>query len=477
MARSQRSLIIWRFTIAMPCRVYTLPEAPAESAPDIDLEALAYTLQVGREAMKYRAVFLVRDIAELYQRLIAFAQGGVITEGCWHGEVHQGKRAALLGAGGASQQLVARWISEDTLDKVAEAWTRGDVVDWQLFYGEDRPPRLHLPTYPFARERYEAAENLAAEAEARAVARVIAERGREALTREDVSLPEEAVEPFELMTFEEVWEEQAPAQTHVRPQTLVCFLSDPDHQHVLREMANQKVPGSRLIFIAQHGAARKPDQHVSSDAAVFHIDPLEKASYTNIFQRLRQEGAHVDAVLYLWADEDEALVQNLAPLIYILHAMAETTLSIERILCAARCHTDSLARCFLESWIGFERSLGLVWPHTPVTVVLDENGEPGVSAWLERLWLELSTSTPQSIRYQNGQRYVCRIQPTVLDHDNGEALRMGGTYLITGGCGRLGLIFARHLAENQGRQSHPHRSFRPRCREACGNRAVGGGWR
>ena len=76
-----------------------------------------------------------------------------------------------------------------------------------------RPPRLHLPTYPFARERYEAAENLAAEAEARAVARVIAERGREALTREDAALPEEAVEPFELMTFEEVWEEQAPAQT------------------------------------------------------------------------------------------------------------------------------------------------------------------------------------------------------------------------------------------------------------------------
>ena len=50
--------------------------APAASAPDIDLEALAYTLQVGRDAMKYRAVFLVRDIDELYQRLTAFAQGG-----------------------------------------------------------------------------------------------------------------------------------------------------------------------------------------------------------------------------------------------------------------------------------------------------------------------------------------------------------------------------------------------------------------
>ena len=123
----------------------------------------------------------------------------------------------------------------------------------------------------------------------------------------------------------------------------------------------------------------------------------------------------MDAVLYLWADEDAGPGAKPRTLIYILHAMAETTLSIERILCAARCHTDSLDRCFLESWIGFERSLGLVWPNTPVTVVLDETGEPGVSAWLQRLWSELNTATPQSILYQNGQRYICRIRPTVLD--------------------------------------------------------------
>ena len=332
---------------------------------------------------------------------------------------------------------------------MAEAWARGEVVDWPLFYGEDRPPRLHLPTYPFARERYEAAENLAAEAEARSIARLTAESGDETMAGKDALFWEEAIEPFELMTFEEVWEEQAPAQTHVRPRTLICFLSDPDQQRVIRELVSRKVPGSRLIFIAQHGGARDSDQHVPSDALVFHVNPLDKASYSRIFQCLQQEGVHVDAVLYLWADEDETLVQNLAPMVYILQAMAETTLSIERILCAARCHIDSLDRCFLEAWIGFERSLGLVWPHTPVIVVLDENGGPGVSAWLERLWFELSTSTPQSILYRNGQRHVCRIQPTVLDQDNGAALRMGGTYLITGGCGRLGLMLARHLAETR----------------------------
>ena len=117
----------------------------------------------------------------------------------------------------------------------------------------------------------------------------------------------------------------------------------------------------------------------------------------------------MDAVLYLWADEDAALVQNPAPMVYILQAMAETTLSIERILFAARCHTDSLDRCFLESWIGFERSLGLVWPNTPVAVVLDENEEHGAAAWLERLWSELRTATP-------AKRPLSRRQAPCLPH-------------------------------------------------------------
>ena len=72
------------------------------------------------------------------------------------------------------------------------------------------------------------------------------------------------------------------------------------------------------------------------DGLVFRVNPLEKASYTRVFQCLREEGTQVDAVLYLWADEDPVLVQNPAPMVYILQAMAETTLSIERILFAAR---------------------------------------------------------------------------------------------------------------------------------------------
>jgi len=419
----------------------------AEMTPAIDLEALAYTLQVGREAMRYRVVFLVRDVAELYECLTAFADGATVSEGCWRGDVPQGKRAEPLAADEESRKHVARWISEGKLDKVAEAWARGDTVDWQLLYGEERPPRLHLPTYPFARERYDAAEKLAAEAEARALARLNVENTGEPNARRASPTTVEVAQPSEVMSFEEVWEEQPTAPAQVRPRTVVCFLSDPTQQRALSDLVHRQAPDARLFFIIRDDGARDQGRRVASDTAVLRVNPLEQTSYVEAFQRLRTDHSDVDAVLYLWAVEDRALVRNPAAIVYMLQAMAATRLPIGRILLAGCCEPDALDRCYLEAWIGFERSLNLVLPNTPVAVIVDES-EHRPAAWLQPLWAELTSATPQSVLYRNGKRHVCRIRPTALVA-NGTALRMGGTYLITGGCGRLGLSLARHLAETK----------------------------
>jgi acyl transferase domain-containing protein/acyl carrier protein len=89
------------------------------------LADLAYTLQVGREAMEARAGFVVSSIAELRERLARFIDGERET-GAEHGEHH-----ALLGT-----------------------WLRGEAVDWRPLHAGRSPKRLRLPTYPFARDRY-----------------------------------------------------------------------------------------------------------------------------------------------------------------------------------------------------------------------------------------------------------------------------------------------------------------------------------
>src|SRR5262249_44795170 len=45
-------------------------------------------------------------------------------------------------------------IAHRKLSKLAELWTKGLEVDWSKLYGEYRPQRISLPTYPFAKERY-----------------------------------------------------------------------------------------------------------------------------------------------------------------------------------------------------------------------------------------------------------------------------------------------------------------------------------
>ena len=48
--------------------------------------------------------------------------------------------------------------------------------------------------------------------------------------------------------------------------------------------------------------------------------------------------------------------------------MAGAKLKIRRILLAGQ-FAGGLERCYLEAWIGFERSLGLILPNTPVAAI------------------------------------------------------------------------------------------------------------
>ena len=132
--------------------------------------------------------------------------------------------------------------------------------------------------------------------------------------------------------------------------------------------------------------------------------------------------------------------------------MAATKLKAKRILLAAQFENE-LERCYPESWIGFERSLGLVLPNTQVAAIYQAAQELnrkrlkigyGSSGWNCRL------PKPKvcSIKMGNGM-YAGSGQPHYRSgKPSGKNLvKPGGTYLITGGCGGLGLMFAEHLAK------------------------------
>ncbi|MCU1348580.1 MAG: Mycocerosate synthase, 6-deoxyerythronolide-B synthase, partial [Acidobacteria bacterium] len=124
-------------------------------ASNLDLAAMAYTLQVGREAMDERLAFVVSTVEELVEKLQAYASGGQSIEETYQGQGKRNKEALSLFSTDADlQQTVDKWIASRKLPKLLDLWVKGLELDWSKLYGEAKPQRISLPTYPFARERY-----------------------------------------------------------------------------------------------------------------------------------------------------------------------------------------------------------------------------------------------------------------------------------------------------------------------------------
>jgi acyl transferase domain-containing protein len=128
---------------------------------ETSLADLAYTLQVGREAMDHRLGLLVVTLAELREKLQRYLADVADIEECYRAEVRKNREAlAGLNHDPDTGTLVDLWFDKGKYGKVLELWTKGLNVDWPRFYGRHSkypapiPRRLRLPTYPFTRDKY-----------------------------------------------------------------------------------------------------------------------------------------------------------------------------------------------------------------------------------------------------------------------------------------------------------------------------------
>ncbi|MET0268681.1 MAG: SDR family NAD(P)-dependent oxidoreductase [Duganella sp.] len=126
--------------------------------PAISLAALAYTLQVGRDAMDERLALAVHTVAELEQGLRHFLAGDPVAGGFVQGQVGRSREA--LGAYADDEDLqatMALWLNKGKVQHFLGLWVKGVAFDWNSLYRhlapEQRPRRISAPTYPFAREQ------------------------------------------------------------------------------------------------------------------------------------------------------------------------------------------------------------------------------------------------------------------------------------------------------------------------------------
>jgi acyl transferase domain-containing protein len=130
-------------------------ENSTASVEPVDLAAVAYTLQVGREAMEERLGFVVNSVDQLGEKLNAYINGGKNVDGARQGRIDSGNDGmTLIGRDDDMQEAIEKWIARKKLPKLLDLWVKGLNFDWNKLYGDVKPQRISLPAYPFARERY-----------------------------------------------------------------------------------------------------------------------------------------------------------------------------------------------------------------------------------------------------------------------------------------------------------------------------------
>ena len=336
-----------------------------DKSQEVSLADLAYTLQVGREAMSCRLAFLAASLDE-------------VEHGLLHAEVTQhDDRLQEISADEDMAATFDAWIAKGKHDKLLDAWLKGFRFDWNRLYDGPKPARIGLPTYPFARERHWVP---------------VGER---------IAVPKA---PSDLRILQEIWSEEPLAQGSGQAiETLLCVTSDREHRQAIARWAAEGGDRPRVIF-----------EQVAGDA-------------------------RADAVLYLEPLADPAAVADSFRIVDLLKQKP-------RKLILSGVHANEVERCHLDSWVGFGRSLGLVLPDTEVAVVFRDGASFAIGDWMRTLWAELQAPRLQSAWYRGGKRHVTRTLEIDLPAGGERPLRQGGVYLITGGCGGLGMIFAEHLA-------------------------------
>jgi acyl transferase domain-containing protein/enoyl-CoA hydratase/carnithine racemase/acyl carrier protein len=119
------------------------------------LRDIAYTLQVGREAMDERIAFVATSLDDLRRQLQALSQTAYPGSEPYRGGVRKHKE--FIAACKADSTFTERrdgWLVQRDLARIAEHWVKGIEIDWARLHAGARRRRIPLPTYPFARDRH-----------------------------------------------------------------------------------------------------------------------------------------------------------------------------------------------------------------------------------------------------------------------------------------------------------------------------------
>jgi 3-oxoacyl-(acyl-carrier-protein) synthase/enoyl-CoA hydratase/carnithine racemase/acyl carrier protein len=273
----------------------------------------------------------------------------------------------------------------------------------------------------------------------------------------DCALTEE--ETGKKMYFTGVWE-KSPVRLGdggKKPGVILVFDTGTE---VYGALKNRAADGSRVILV-------KPGTgYTSLEENIFEINPGNEEDYLRLFEGLNTRGMLPRNILYMWSKgsfEDDrkvlgtALEKGVYSLLYISKALMKRRLT-ERTCLIYAYSTGRKGRSYAvqpqhAAVSGFANTIHMENPSIVIRTVEVRipSGTVTPVQWADIVFGEFGVEADQEsyICYESGERYVRHMRELDVPgrQDGHTALRQGGTYIITGGAGGIGIIFAKYLAE------------------------------
>ena len=360
---------------------------------------VAYTLQRGRVAMDERVAFVVNSSEQLAEKLQAWLAGENV-EDAYQGQVKRHKETLALFSDPDLHQTVETWLSKQKLHRLADLWVKGVELDWSMLYGQATPRRIALPLYPFAKERYwiDATDMVSDPLHGN----LSGQRPRPAFAGE------RAISAMALLARAHTGRHQRGPRGKAR---------------VERQDLGQLL--ARPVWQASEGDS------LASDFAESHVILCE---LPELAHGLALNGSRETNLAERYSEYAVACFEQVRT---ILQASPKGRVLLQIVIADER--LTGLAGLLKTASLENPRLVGQLILVPPQTT-----GEE-LASLIES---ERSRAFDAMVRYAGGVRQVLRWEE--IDDEAGEAavaLRDDGVYLITGGFGRLGMLFANDILE------------------------------
>ncbi|MEE1281920.1 MAG: SDR family NAD(P)-dependent oxidoreductase [Acutalibacteraceae bacterium] len=397
---------------ALQKRISDLKDYLDEQKDYISLEDLSYTLMCGREHMKYRMAFVANSVEEVYEKLKD-------SNSLQNKEIQETELSEVFEKIISYKKDKKDREYRELLEKLASAYINGAELSWKKIYN-NRCKKLNLPTYSFA-------DTECWVPQCGAINGILPyeEQQNRNLENGDQS---------EMLFYREIWETQPISQEKRNVHGTVIVLLPWEYRNHEFKQGNSDIS---FLYIEEASCY----QSVSDNRIRIEID--KENDYKKSFGEFNQKYKNIIGVIDLLA-LGSTLKNDLYYPAYIIKAIAHNKMNDLDIISGAL-FKDMREKAIFESRIGYERTLSVVMRRVKLRFLLKEWKNDGLDCFFNTVFEEFTTNDVCSVLYEDDVRKKLKIQEMNLSNNIEEPIKDGGIYIITGGAGGLGKMFAKHL--------------------------------